>query len=376
MPGGSTVQSALVSTLNDCVARIVDAVDLGEVGSPYVSLRADESSIAAGAGPPPRLGAVRVWVNSHADGFEKLVHLHVFSARMTSHALFAFTAADSAVPHFSLGISATDGSAVAGFHVDLVSKVPHAAAPAEFAEAVYGPLAETRASVVAKLGGAGAVELSPVQREVMSRALIALRAAEGSAAPLAVSAVHVYLNHWLHLHRHRASLAPGCAPAELHRQDAMMRALLFSAQARAQFQFTPRNSAIHTAQFPFTPPTHPCSARRRTRCGSSSTARSAATSLSRCATCCATTTPSRAASRCHGTSSTRACCSRRRRCRRRAPRAARAPAAGRGRWRRRRSRASSTSAPPTCASCRPLCASRRRSTRSNASRSRATSCRN
>ena len=226
----ATVQSALVSTLNDCVARIVDAFDLAEVGSPYVSLRADESSIAAGAGPPPRLGAVRVWVNSHADGFEKLVHLHVFSARMTSHALFAFTAADSAVPHFSLGISATDGSAVAGFHVDLVSKVPHAAAPAEFAEAVYGPLAETRASVVAKLGGAGAVELSPVQREVMSRALIALRAAEGSAAPLAVSAVHVYLNHWLHLHRHRASLAPGCAPAELHRQDAMMRALLFSAQ--------------------------------------------------------------------------------------------------------------------------------------------------
>ena len=72
MPGGSTVQSALVSTLNDCVARIVDAVDLAEIGSPYVSLRADESSIAAGAGPPPRLGAVRVWVNSHADGFEKL----------------------------------------------------------------------------------------------------------------------------------------------------------------------------------------------------------------------------------------------------------------------------------------------------------------
>ena len=250
MPGGSTVQSALVSTLNDCVARIVDAFDLAEVGSPYVSLRADESSIAAGAGPPPRLGAVRVWVNSHADGFEKLVHLHVFSARMTSHALFAFTAADSAVPHFSLGISATDGSAVAGFHVDLVSKVPHAAAPAEFAEAVYGPLAETRASVVAKLGGAGAVELSPVQREVMSRALIALRAAEGSAAPLAVSAVHVYLNHWLHLHRHRASLAPGCAPAELHRQDAMMRALLFSAQARAQFRFTPRNSHSHRRRAP------------------------------------------------------------------------------------------------------------------------------
>ena len=180
---------------------------------------------------------------------------------MTSHALFAFTAADSAVPHFSLGISATDGSAVAGFHVDLVSKVPHAAAPAEFAEAVYGPLAETRASVVAKLGGAGAVELSPVQREVMSRALIALRAAEGSAAPLAVSAVHVYLNHWLHLHRHRASLAPGCAPAELHRQDAMMRALLFSAQARAQFRFAPRNSDSHRA-IPFTPPTHACSPRR------------------------------------------------------------------------------------------------------------------
>ncbi len=169
---------------------------------------------------------------------------------MAARALFAFTAADSAVPHFSLGISATDGSAVAGFHVDLVSKVPHAAAPAEFAEAVYGPLAETRASVVAKLGGAGAVELSPVQREVMSRALIALRAAEGSAAPLAVSAVHVYLNHWLHLHRHRASLAPGCAPAELHRQDAMMRALLFSAQERAQFRFTPRNSHSHRRRAP------------------------------------------------------------------------------------------------------------------------------
>ena len=105
------------------------------------------------------------------------------------HALFAFTAAVSAVP-LQPGDLGDGRGAVASFP-STSSRGAARGGARRVCRGGVGPLAETRASVVAKLGGAGAVELSPVQREVMSRALIALRAAEGSAAPLAVSAVHV-----------------------------------------------------------------------------------------------------------------------------------------------------------------------------------------
>ena len=93
-PVGAAHNEVLASLL----VAITEACELEEVGSPYMTLRADGHS---------RLGVVRVWQQplrrpSTAIRCEKLVYLQLHvPSKFSVQWIFLFSGQDSLVPHYS-----------------------------------------------------------------------------------------------------------------------------------------------------------------------------------------------------------------------------------------------------------------------------------
>ena len=79
----------------EVLVSIIDALGLEEVGDPYLTLRAGAH----------RIGAVRVWqppsLNRMPASVEKVVYMHLRTSIISAQWIFAFSAAQSLVPHFS-----------------------------------------------------------------------------------------------------------------------------------------------------------------------------------------------------------------------------------------------------------------------------------
>jgi hypothetical protein len=169
------------STLEKIQARF----NLVEVGSPYLTLISPAM--------PQSVGACRLFKGT---AVHKMVYIGLGfpPAGLDSHMIFAFTAPDSLVPHFTLD------SVLAGphfaFHLDLIPRVDMGA-NLEYMNALFQPLTPYF-DEAKKIEGLIPAHLGPRQYALMSPWMLAYRANEAAFAQID-DAVNKYLDHWFSL---------------------------------------------------------------------------------------------------------------------------------------------------------------------------------
>lgn len=184
--------------------RIVERFDLREIRATPIE-------------KPPASASVRVLAGGPVH---KLVTVFMAfpPAGLDSHMIFAFTAPDSPVPHFTLdSVQAGEHHA---FHLDLIPRIELAPNLA-YMDEVYGALTPTLEQGQSHEGLSKA-NLSPRQLALMSPWMLAARATEDAFAGIG-ALVDTYLDHWMDLCERGVS-APVTIDAE---RDARHRAVLF-----------------------------------------------------------------------------------------------------------------------------------------------------
>lgn len=177
----SPAQTLSHNTLN----AIVNHFGLAEQGAPYMTLLSPMS--------PAPVGQARVFAGGPVH---KLVtiSLSVPPIGLDSHMIFAFTAPDSPVPHFTLD------SVLAGphfaFHLDLIPRLDLGANLA-YLDAAFHPLT-TLFDAARQIDGLTPAHLSPRQYALMSPWMLAFRATETAFARIDET-VRSYLAHWFAL---------------------------------------------------------------------------------------------------------------------------------------------------------------------------------
>lgn len=174
----SLAQTLSQSTLDAIIGRF----NLTEHGNPYKTLSSPMS--------PVPVGQVRLF---SGDPIHKMVYieLSVPMIGLDSHMVFAFTAPDSAVPHFTLD------SVLAGlyfaFHLDLIPRVDLGANLAYIDEIMHPltPLVESARDIE----GLERAHLTPRQLAIMSPWMLAYRASEAAFAQID-GHVSTYMAHW------------------------------------------------------------------------------------------------------------------------------------------------------------------------------------
>lgn len=197
---------------------IVEALGLtertGDDGGPF-------RTYVSPMGPDP-VGSTQVF-----DGVVTMVGvgLTVDAIGLDSHMLFAFTPADSGVPHFTLD------SVLAGphyaFHLDLIPRVDPGANLA-YLDHCFVPLTEAHDSA-AEIEGLERAHLSPRQWQLMSAWMLAHRADESAFGAIG-DVVAQYRRHWEGLVRDGvpADALGGATAADLAARDEANRAAIFS----------------------------------------------------------------------------------------------------------------------------------------------------
>jgi hypothetical protein len=194
------------------LARIQDRFDLRETGAPHITLTNERM--------PQPVGSCRLF---SGGAVAKLVYigLTVPFIQLDSHMLFAFTAPDSAVPHFTL--DSVFGGEHFAFHLDLIPRVD-LGVNLDYINAALHPLTD-EFQAVKQLEGLSPAHLSPRQYAIMSPWMLAYRANEAAFAAIEKS-VNVYLDHWFNLAEN--GLATETTAEALAERDRRNRAILFS----------------------------------------------------------------------------------------------------------------------------------------------------
>jgi hypothetical protein len=167
------------------LARIIEHYGLREHGDPYMTLKNQMN------GEP--VGPLRVFSGGPVS---KLVYcgMTVPFIGLDSHMIYAFTAPDGAVPHFTLD-SVCNGDTYA-FHLDLTPRVD-LGAHLDYINAVFQPLSETFAEA-RSLEGLSPAHISPRQYALMSPWMLVYRATPAAFAQVNPF-VERYLEHWFGL---------------------------------------------------------------------------------------------------------------------------------------------------------------------------------
>ena len=197
---------------NHTLERIQHHFDLHEIGSPHITLTNERM--------PQPVGSCRLFTGGPVT---KLVYigLTVPFINLDSHMIFAFTAPDSAVPHFTL--DSVFGGEHFAFHLDLIPRVD-LGANLDYINAALQPLTEEFQAVKA-IEGLSPAHLSPRQYAIMSPWMLAYRANETAFAAIEKS-VNVYLDHWFNLAAN--GLSAEASAEALAERDRRNRAILFS----------------------------------------------------------------------------------------------------------------------------------------------------
>ena len=167
------------------LARILERFNLQEHGDPYMLLKNQMSGDA--------VGPLRVFSGAPLS---KLVYcgMTVPFIGLDSHMIYAFTAPESAVPHFTLD-SVCNGETYA-FHLDLTPRVDLGAHLA-YINAAFEPLTETF-KTARELEGFSPAHISPRQYALMSPWMLVYRATPAAFAQVDPF-VDKYLDHWFAL---------------------------------------------------------------------------------------------------------------------------------------------------------------------------------
>ena len=161
------------------------------------------------------------------DGAAALVYvgMTVEAFGLDSHMCFAFTPAQSPVPHFTVD------SVLAGphyaFHLDLIPRLDPGANLA-YIDHCYGPLTEVH-DRVAQSEGLTPAHLSPRQWQLMSAWMLAHRADEDGFRGVFDAVAH-YRDHWLRLVVEGVpdDAVGDATPDDLDRRDSRNRSAIFN----------------------------------------------------------------------------------------------------------------------------------------------------
>lgn len=203
------------TTLED----IVDRVGLTEQGSPYLTLTSPMA--------PDPVGRMRVFIGNGKVAKAVYVGLVVPSIGLDSHMTFAFGAADSALPHFTL--DSVHGQGSFAFHLDLIPRAELGTHVA-YMDAVYDGLTETF-TAVRQWDGLTPAALSPRQIAMMSPWMLVNRATEPAFAAMS-GPVEQYRDHWYVLVDKGIpdDVLASLSDVDLAARDAEHRRQLFSAE--------------------------------------------------------------------------------------------------------------------------------------------------
>lgn len=199
--------------------QIVDGLALSEItaegGGAYLPL---VSQAPFFQGP---LGQVRLFAGGPV---QRLVSCTIVvpPIGLDSHMLFAFTADDSPVPHFTVD-SVRNGEDYA-FHLDLIPRVDLAVSLA-YMDQVFVPLTE-EFERHRELDGLTRAQLDPRQLAVMSPWMLVNRASE-TAFKATFDSVNRYLAHWFSLVENGVD-ASGVSGGQIAARDAGHRAVIFN----------------------------------------------------------------------------------------------------------------------------------------------------
>ncbi len=213
--GGTTPAARLSRTIVDA---LLAGTALEERATPWAVLTTPAT--------PDPVGSVRYFRGAGQQDVDAVVTVSLVMPAfgLDSHMVFAFGAADSPLPHFTLdSVQAGGGYA---FHLDLVQRVDLAVSPA-YADLVYGPLTEQFARA-SEIPGLTPAAISPRQRSLMSPWMLVHRADEAALQAITPIAEE-YLRHWLELARAFPADAAGEAKeGDAPVRDGRLRRALFS----------------------------------------------------------------------------------------------------------------------------------------------------
>lgn len=229
-PGNKSDLGLAAALSAHTLARLDEAVGgltevLGADGGPFMTFTSTMD------GQP--CGTVRVM---HGGPIAELVTISLGAPALglDSHMIFAFTAADSLVPHFTLdSVQAPAGPpGVPGlptgyaFHLDLIPRVD-LGANLDYLDHCYAPLTE-QVKEVAATEGITAAHLDARQLAIMSSWMLANRATPEAFRTI-TPRVDAYLDHWLTLTEGLPDdvVAATDAP-DPARRDARNRAIIFN----------------------------------------------------------------------------------------------------------------------------------------------------
>ncbi len=179
--------------------RIVDRYSPTEIG------REDDGTFLALTSPAldgQRVGELRMW---HGGPVHKLVYIGLVVEQMNldSHMVFAFTAPDSPVPHFTIdsvkapmGPPGPDTPVGHAFHLDLIQRLD-LATDMGYVDAAYTPLTDAY-EAARHIEGLSEAHLTRRQWAVMSPWMLASRATPEAFAAITDTA-DAYLDHWMGL---------------------------------------------------------------------------------------------------------------------------------------------------------------------------------
>lgn len=144
---------------------------------------------------------------------------------LDSHMIFAFTQADSPVPHWTF--DSVQNKPVYAFHLDLIPKVDVGAHLA-YMDAVLGPVTDLFQKE-RENPGLSEAQLTPRQRSIMSQWMLAYRATE-EAYPNLEPTVRGYLDHWFDMLDNGigAEAEADIKDVDVAKRDAANRSIIFN----------------------------------------------------------------------------------------------------------------------------------------------------
>lgn len=201
------------------VEAVVDRLALTEVPGEDTPERLVLSSPMM---PDAPVGSMRIWTRS--DGLNLVyVGMTVPMIKLDSHMMFAFTPADSTVPHFTLDSVGNDDDFA--FHLDLIPRLDLGANLA-YMDHCYGALTELRAAC-AEIDGLTKANIGERQWALMSEWMIVHRASEPAFKEIQTT-VEGYRDHWASLVENGVpSEILEATPDEIARRDQRNRAAIF-----------------------------------------------------------------------------------------------------------------------------------------------------